>query len=120
MIDKETISFQEFRAWLTGLIVGRRGALPDLDDWRQIKVMIDKVEEKEQPLLQPSPVGPYQPSYPQPVTPHPDIYPPCLELSERIFLNCFLSGHFHFLLSFFEARFQAFWILLQLQPGQIH
>lgn len=46
--NKETISFDEFRAWMTGLIVGKRGALPDLDDWKMIKKMMDKVvPEKE-------------------------------------------------------------------------
>lgn len=85
MINDETIDFKEFRAWLTGLIVGKRGALPDLDDWKQIKIMIDKVEEREptptlQPL-QPAPMmrqpywGPYtDPQQPQWVPNNP-IYP---------------------------------------------
>lgn len=45
-MNKETITFGEFRSWLTGLILGKRGALPDLDDWKEIKKMMDKVEEK--------------------------------------------------------------------------
>lgn len=42
-MDKETISFDEFRIWLTGLIQGKGGALPDLNDWKEIKRMLDKV-----------------------------------------------------------------------------
>jgi len=45
--NKEEITFNEFRAWMTGLIRGKRGSLPDLEDWKQIKVMMDKVEERE-------------------------------------------------------------------------
>ncbi len=43
--NKDDITFNEFRAWMTGLIRGKRGALPDLEDWKQIKIMMDKVEE---------------------------------------------------------------------------
>jgi len=35
----ETISFDEFRAWLTGLIRGKNGTIPDVDDWKQVKIM---------------------------------------------------------------------------------
>jgi len=44
MIEKqEEISLAEFKAWLAGLIRGKRGALPDLDDWKAIKDTLDKV-----------------------------------------------------------------------------
>ncbi len=80
MINKETISFLEFRAWLTGLIVGKKGALPDLEDWKQIKEMLDKVVPDaitiQQPL-QPAPMPVDYPTYPtQPMwVPNTDPYP---------------------------------------------
>ena len=37
--DRETISFDEFQMWLAGLIRGKQGAIPDLEDWRLIKKM---------------------------------------------------------------------------------
>lgn len=44
MIEKqEEISLAEFKAWLAGLIRGKRGALPDLEDWKAIKDTLDKV-----------------------------------------------------------------------------
>lgn len=44
MIDtEEEITFAEFKAWLAGLIRGKRGALPDLEDWKAIKKLMDKV-----------------------------------------------------------------------------
>lgn len=73
--SKETITFAEFQAWLTGLIRGKAGALPDLDDWRMIKKMLDKVvAEKEVvkeieyiPAPAPTPTIPWQPRpYPKP------------------------------------------------------
>jgi len=41
---KEEITFKEFTSWLTGLIRGKNGELPDLDDWKEIKSMLDKVK----------------------------------------------------------------------------
>lgn len=75
MINKETITIKEFKAWLTGLVVGKGGALPDLDDWKMIKQMIDKVEEEPAPVLQPAIVPPTYPSYPTPVCPSPPMQP---------------------------------------------
>jgi hypothetical protein len=44
MIDNQKeISLAEFKAWLAGLIRGKRGALPDLDDWKAIKETLDKI-----------------------------------------------------------------------------
>ena len=57
--SQETITFGEFRAWLTGLIRGKHGVLPDLEDWKMIKKMMDKVNEE--PKIVPVPV---QPNYP--------------------------------------------------------
>jgi len=54
--SKEEISFNEFKAWLTGLIRGKRGQLPDLEDWKQIKVMMDKVEPEVETITLPAPI----------------------------------------------------------------
>jgi hypothetical protein len=44
---EKNMSFNEFRAWLTGLILGKRGTIPDLDDWKEIKKMMDRVVAHE-------------------------------------------------------------------------
>ena len=90
MIEQEEYTFNEFKAWLAGLIRGKRGALPDIEDWKAIKEMLDKVvpdvadapnwippapiiirevvkEEKDQPYDWQVPVTP-QPIW---ITPHP-------------------------------------------------
>lgn len=67
--EKEKLSIKEFKAWLVGLIRGKKGALPDIEDWMKIKEMLDKVEEEKESL--PVLPFPYQP-YPQP---QPNIYP---------------------------------------------
>lgn len=46
--NQETITLGEFKAWLIGLIRGKNNTLPDLEDWKIIKTMLDKVvSEKE-------------------------------------------------------------------------
>lgn len=57
--NKEEISFNEFKAWLTGLIRGKRGQLPDVEDWKQIKVMMDKVAPEVEFTTLPG-IEPYQ------------------------------------------------------------
>ena len=74
MIEKETITFDEFRAWLTGLIVGKRGALPDLDDWKQIKQMMDKVVPEKETITIHVPTTPVQPEPHYPWTPPQPYY----------------------------------------------
>ena len=59
---QETITFVEFRSWLAGLIRGKKGALPDLDDWRVIKEMIDKVTPEERVITVPT--QPFSPRLP--------------------------------------------------------
>jgi len=74
--NKEEITFNEFRAWLTGVLRGKRGQLPDLNDWKQIKIMMDKVEEGVK--RQDFPLPPtYQPSIfiDPPPTMNPPWYP---------------------------------------------
>ncbi len=52
MIDnQEEISLAEFKAWLAGLIRGKRGALPDLDDWKAIKETLDKIVPDVEPIV---------------------------------------------------------------------
>ena len=55
-MSTETITFGEFKMWLQGLIRGKNGALPDTDDWKEIKKMLDKVSADPK-----SPYSPYQP-----------------------------------------------------------
>lgn len=71
--NQETITFSEFTAWFTGLIRGKAGALPDIEDWKIIKKMLEKVvveKEKEKeyvtlPIPTPAPMTPL-PYPPQP------------------------------------------------------
>ncbi len=66
---KEEITFNEFKAWLTGLIRGKRGQLPDLEDWKQIKVMVDKVEPEEETITLPTSITPYDNTNTSPLVP---------------------------------------------------
>ena len=61
--DKESISVSEFKAWLVGLIRGKSGQLPNIEDWKEIKKMLDKVEEKSI-FDTPIPNYPIYPTYP--------------------------------------------------------
>ena len=62
--NKEKITLGEFKAWLAGLILGKKGILPDLEDWKQIKIMLDKVEEEKEVVTIPSPAPYPAPTYP--------------------------------------------------------
>ena len=79
--NKDKITFNEFQAWLTGLIRGKGGSLPDVDDWKAIKSMMDKVatgyvpppvpqkvEQKVWPVIDPYPNT-------TPTWPHPNTTP---------------------------------------------
>lgn len=59
---EETITIAEFKSWLAGLIQGKRGALPDMEDWKLIKQMLDKVKENNPE---------YIPYYPNPFPQYP-------------------------------------------------
>lgn len=57
--NQKEVTLNEFKAWLVGLIRGKNGKLPDLEDWKLIKEMLDKVvpeqtivtiKEKEDPF----------------------------------------------------------------------
>ena len=77
MNEEKTITFAEFKAWLTGLIQGKGGALPDVADWKRIKQKMDQVVEQEQlPVSEPHHVyypPVFQPRYDEP---YPCSYPP--------------------------------------------
>ena len=70
--NKEAISVDEFKAWLVGLIRGKNGTLPNLDDWKQIKIMLDKVQGEKVVVKEHDPFFPY---IPNPTTPHIPTYP---------------------------------------------
>ncbi len=57
---KTEITFNEYRAWLTGLIRGKRGCVPDLEDWKQIKHMMDKVVPEVEVITLPAPIAPHE------------------------------------------------------------
>jgi hypothetical protein len=81
--SKSYVSFEEFRAWLLGLIQGKKGVLPDIDDWKLIKKMLDKVDptidaskhDQDAPKIVPIPL-PVYPSSPPPIYPCPPYYAP--------------------------------------------
>ena len=54
----DTITFNEFRLWLTGLIQGKKGALPDIDDWKEIKKQLDRVVPDKEVVITTVPTTP--------------------------------------------------------------
>lgn len=40
---KDEITLDEYKAWLTGMLRGKGSKLPDLNDWKVIKKMTDKI-----------------------------------------------------------------------------
>lgn len=75
---RKTITFGEFKMWIQGLIVGKRGKLPDVNDWIRIKQMMDKVVPYEIEKIIPVPISqpciPPVPDYP-PIVPMPTYQP---------------------------------------------
>lgn len=67
---KDEITVEEYKAWLTGLLRGKGSQLPDLNDWKVIKKMTDKivpdVVEVPQPTWPQYPSEPYKFPDPQP------------------------------------------------------
>lgn len=43
LLKRMPLSIDEFRAWLNQLIQDKKGALPDLNDWKLIKEQLDRV-----------------------------------------------------------------------------
>ncbi len=43
LAKRSTLTVDEFRTWLNQLIQDKKGALPDLNDWKLIKEHLDKV-----------------------------------------------------------------------------
>ena len=77
--NEEEITLTEFKAWLAGLIRGKQGAIPDLEDWKAIRETLDKVTEKADgpiwPVITEPPYVPYTPYIP-PVSPSVPYIPP--------------------------------------------
>jgi hypothetical protein len=46
LTKRESISIDEFRNWLHKLIQDKKGAIPDLNDWKLIKEQLDKVGKR--------------------------------------------------------------------------
>jgi len=69
--NKDEITFEEFSAWMVGMIRGKGGAIPDLDDWKEIKKMMDKVVPEKEYVTSPTPVFPdiFPPNSPPPFVP---------------------------------------------------
>jgi len=44
MNEQKSITFQQFKEWLIQFVIEKGGPVPDYDDWKQIKMMLDKVE----------------------------------------------------------------------------
>lgn len=40
----EKITFPEFKKWLKNFVISKKGRLPDVSDWREIKTMMDSVD----------------------------------------------------------------------------
>lgn len=77
--SKEEISFDEFKAWINGLLYGKGRAVPDADDWKEIKNMLEKVVPDVVEMQNPE--TPFFPTLPHPqvvpyVTPNtPEVEP---------------------------------------------
>ena len=71
------ITFNEFKMWLQGLIEGKNGELPDMEDWKRIKSMMDKVVPDVQKIVSPVPADLYRlyPTYPGPTWITPNTFP---------------------------------------------
>lgn len=48
LANRTGITIDEFKTWLNNLIIDKKGALPDLADWKDIKEMLDKVGKSTQ------------------------------------------------------------------------
>jgi len=64
--NKNEITFEEFSAWMVGMIRGKGGEIPDIEDWKEIKKMMDKVVPTKEYVTAPSSpifpdLGPYNP-----------------------------------------------------------
>lgn len=57
-MSNQTITFNEFKQWLTGLIEGKKGGLPDFDDWELIKKKLDSVQPEVLNIPYPQPTNP--------------------------------------------------------------
>lgn len=67
-MEEDTITIGEFKMWLSGFIQGKEGRIPDLEDWKEIKRMLDRVkdEKKNGDFIWPYPTIPYPTIYSDP------------------------------------------------------
>lgn len=72
---KDEITVEEYKAWLTGLLRGKGSQLPDLNDWKMIKKMTDKIVPEIVEVPQPQPIWPQYPSEPYKYPAVPDPLP---------------------------------------------
>lgn len=66
---QDEITVDEYKAWLTGLLRGKGSQLPDLNDWKMIKKMTDKIVPEVVEV--PAPAWPQYPTPQYPTTPEP-------------------------------------------------
>lgn len=64
----QELNFEEFRCWLTGFLTKNRGALPDEQDWEEIKKILGLVKPEKEVIhnMGESPQSFYIPTYPEP------------------------------------------------------
>lgn len=75
MVENEKeISLKEFKAWLVGLIRGKNGKLPDLEDWKLIKEMLDKVVSEKELITIKEKEDPFSPWKSEPYRYYPPYY----------------------------------------------
>ena len=47
LLKRRKMTVDEFKTWLNQLITDKKGALPDLNDWKKIKETLDKVKSTQ-------------------------------------------------------------------------
>jgi hypothetical protein len=57
LLNHQGLSFEGFKTWLNQLILDKKGALPDLNDWKEIKANLDRVSvpKEDKQNLSPKP-----------------------------------------------------------------
>lgn len=64
--NKTSLTIEEFKAFMSGLIQGKNGALPDQEDWKIINTMLGKVQPSSPTYI---PYTPYNWWWNQPYKP---------------------------------------------------
>ena len=81
---KDEISFDEFKAWINGLLYGKGSTIPDEGDWKEIKSMMERVIPDK--IVMENPEIPFFPTCPQPqvvpyVSPETEPWKPPFEVT---------------------------------------